>query len=300
MILALDHVEKHYGHFSLDASLAVREGCVTGLIGQNGAGKSTTFKAILGLIFEDGGRVEIFGKPKKELSLTDREKIGVVLGESGFNEELTIRQVAGILRGFYRKFDRERFLSQCRKYQLPQDRRLKEFSTGMKARLKVVASTSYGAQLLILDEPTAGLDVVARDAVLDLLRAYMEEDADRSILISSHISGDLEGLCDDLYMIHEGKMLLHEDTDVLLGSYGIIKADENQYRQLDKEYLLRAKHTGFGWECLTAHRDFYMENYPNLVVEKGTIDGVITLMTGGTDAPCGDAFKAMGPEREEV
>ena len=143
-------------------------------------------------------------------------------------------------------------------------------------------------------------DVVARDAVLDLLRAYMEEDADRSILISSHISGDLEGLCDDLYMIHEGKMLLHEDTDVLLGSYGIIKADENQYRQLDKEYLLRAKHTGFGWECLTAHRDFYMENYPNLVVEKGTIDGVITLMTGGTDAPCGDAFKAMGPEREEV
>lgn len=170
----------------------------------------------------------------------------------------------------------------------------------MKARLKVVAATSYGAQLLILDEPTAGLDVVARDAVLDLLRAYMEEDADRSILISSHISGDLEGLCDDLYMIHEGKMLLHEDTDVLLGSYGIIKADENQYRQLDKEYLLRAKHTGFGWECLTAHRDFYMENYPNLVVEKGTIDGVITLMTGGTDAPCGDAFKAMGPEREEV
>ncbi len=300
MILALDHVEKHYGHFSLDASLAVREGCVTGLIGQNGARKSTTFKAILGLIFEDGGRVEIFGKPKKELSLTDREKIGVVLGESGFNEELTIRQVAGILRGFYRKFDRERFLSQCRKYQLPQDRRLKEFSTGMKARLKVVAATSYGAQLLILDEPTAGLDVVARDAVLDLLRAYMEEDADRSILISSHISGDLEGLCDDLYMIHEGKMLLHEDTDVLLGSYGIIKADENQYRQLDKEYLLRAKHTGFGWECLTAHRDFYMENYPNLVVEKGTIDGVITLMTGGTDAPCGDAFKAMGPEREEV
>ncbi|HIS27705.1 MAG TPA: ABC transporter ATP-binding protein [Candidatus Pullilachnospira intestinigallinarum] len=299
-MLALDHVEKHYGHFSLDASLAVREGCVTGLIGQNGAGKSTTFKAILGLIFEDGGRVEIFGKPKKELSLTDREKIGVVLGESGFNEELTIRQVAGILRGFYRKFDRERFLSQCRKYQLPQDRRLKEFSTGMKARLKVVAATSYGAQLLILDEPTAGLDVVARDAVLDLLRAYMEEDADRSILISSHISGDLEGLCDDLYMIHEGKMLLHEDTDVLLGSYGIIKADENQYRQLDKEYLLRAKHTGFGWECLTAHRDFYMENYPNLVVEKGTIDGVITLMTGGTDAPCGDAFKAMGPEREEV
>ena len=155
MILALDHVEKQYGQFSLDVSLNVQEGCVTGLIGQNGAGKSTTFKAILGLIFEDGGRVEIFGKPKEKLSLADRERIGVVLGESGFNEELTIPQVAGILKNFYGKFDRERFLSACRKSKLPEERRLKDFSTGMKARLKVLAATSYGAQLLILDEPTA-------------------------------------------------------------------------------------------------------------------------------------------------
>lgn len=283
MILALDHVEKQYGQFSLDVSLNVQEGCVTGLIGQNGAGKSTTFKAILGLIFEDGGQVEIFGKPKEKLSLADRERIGVVLGESGFNEELTIPQVAGILKNFYGKFDRERFLSACRKSKLPEERRLKDFSTGMKARLKVLAATSYGAQLLILDEPTAGLDVVARDAVLDLLREYMEEEANRSILISSHISGDLEGLCDDLYMIHKGKIILHEDTDVLLGNYGLIKADEEQYRGLDKEYLLRVKRAGFGYECLTAHRDFYLENYPGLVVEKGTIDGVITMMTGGTE-----------------
>lgn len=284
MVLTLDHVEKQYGDFSLEVSLDVQEGRVTGLIGQNGAGKSTTFKAILGLIFENSGHVEIFGKPKERLSLADRQRIGVVLGESGFNEELTIPQVAQIMKNFYKKFEEKGFLTKCEKSRLPMDRRLKDFSTGMKARLKVLAATSYEAQLLILDEPTAGLDVVARDAVLDLLRAYMEEDPKRSILISSHISQDLEGVCDDLYMIHEGRIILHEDTDVLLGNYGLIKADERQYEGLDKEYLLCERRTGFGYECLTAHRDFYLENYPGLVVEKGTIDRVITMMTGGTKA----------------
>ena len=120
-------------------------------------------------------------------------------------------------------------------------KKIKEFSTGMKAKLKVLVAISHHAKLLILDEPTAGLDVIARDELLELLREFMEKEEDRAILISSHISSDLETLCDDLYMIHDGKIILHEDTDVLLGDYALLKLDDTQYHTLDKQYLLRSK-----------------------------------------------------------
>ena len=140
---------------------------------------------------------------------------------------------------------------------------------------------SHGASFLILDEPTAGLDVIARDEILDLLREFMEQNENRSILISSHISSDLEGLCDDLYMIHDGKIILHEDTDVLLGDYALLKLDDTQYHTLDKQYLLRSKKESFGYSCLTDQKQYYIENYPNITIEKGTIDAVITMMIRG-------------------
>ena len=133
----------------------------------------------------------------------------------------------------------------------------------------------------ILDEPTAGLDVVARDELLDLLREFMEKDENRAILISSHISGDLESLCDDVYMIHEGKIILHEDTDVLLSDYAVLKMDERQYDMLDKQYILRSRKESFGYSCLTNQRQYYQDNYPKLAVIKGTIDEVITMMIRG-------------------
>ena len=136
-------------------------------------------------------------------------------------------------------------------------------------------------KLLILDEPTAGLDVIARDELLELLREFMEKEEDRAILISSHISSDLETLCDDLYMIHDGKIILHEDTDVLLGDYALLKLDDTQYHTLDKQYLLRSKKESFGYSCLTDQKQYYIENYPNITIEKGTIDAVITMMIRG-------------------
>ena len=151
----------------------------------------------------------------------------------------------------------------------------------MKAKLKVLLALSHDASLLILDEPTAGLDVAAREEVLDLLREYMEEKENRAILISSHISSDLEGLCDDLYMIHEGKIVLHEETDVLLGEYAVLKVDEAQYQTLDKQYILCQKKTPFGHELLTDQKQFYLENYPKVVVEKGTVDEAILMMIKG-------------------
>ena len=151
----------------------------------------------------------------------------------------------------------------------------------MQAKLKVLVALSHDAQFLILDEPTAGLDVLARDELLDVLRKYMEEDESRSILISSHISSDLEGLCDDLYMIHNGHVIMHEETDVLLSDYAILKLDQNQYQKLDRQYILRIKKEPFGYSCLTNQKQYYLDNYPSIVVEKGNIDEVIMLMIKG-------------------
>lgn len=280
-MLKIEHLIKRYGTFSLDCSLEIKPGCVTGLIGQNGAGKSTTFKAVLGLIKPDSGSIRILGKDIGEFGTRDREELGVVLSDSGFSGYLTIRDIIPVLSGLYGKFDKAFFQEQIQKSGLPDNKKIKEFSTGMKAKLKVITAISHRAKLLILDEPTAGLDVVARDELLELLRDYMEQEEDRSILISSHISGDLESLCDDIYMIHEGKIILHEDTDVLLGDYALIKADDRQYAALDKQYILRSRKESFGYSCLTNQRQYYLENNPGLTIEKGTIDSVITMMIRG-------------------
>lgn len=282
-ILELTDLRKQYGTFSLDCSLSVLPGRITGLIGRNGAGKSTTFKAILNLIQPDSGRIEIFGMPHTKLRETDREQLGVVLPDSGFSDSLTVKDVAAILRGMYSGFDREGFLQKCRRFGLPEKKRIREFSTGMRAKLKLLSAISHGAKLLILDEPTSGLDVVAREELLELLQDYLTDREERSVLISSHISGDLEKFCDDIYMIHDGRIALHEETDVLLSDYGLIKADENTCAALDGTYLLKQKREKFGYSLLTNQRQYYLDNYPGLTVEKGSIDGVIRMITTGEE-----------------
>ena len=279
-MLRLENVKKHYGEFSLECSLEVQAGCVTGLIGKNGAGKSTTFKAILGLIYPDGGKIEVFGKPVEKLSISDREQIGVVLSDSGFSGYLTIKDLIRMLRNMYGNFREDEFLRRCKKFRLPLDKKIKEFSTGMKRKLQVLAAISHDAKLLILDEPTAGLDVIARDELLNLLREYMEQD-ERAILISSHISSDLEGLCDDVYMIDDGKIVMHTETDILLSDYGLLKVTDDQYQKLEKEYIIRHRKEEYGYSCLTDQKQFYMENYPGLAIEKGSIDEVMTMMIRG-------------------
>ena len=280
-MLEINGLVKHYKDFTLNCTMKVEPGRITGLVGENGAGKSTTFKAALGLITYDGGSITLMGKTPAELTAAEKEKIGVTLAESGFSGYLKAKDVVPVLAAMYPSFDRSRFLSLCQRFGVPQDKYIKEFSTGMKAKLKVLAAATHGADFLLMDEPTTGLDVMARESILDLLREYMEEDENRSILISSHISSDLEGLCDDIYMIRNGQIVFHEDTDVLLNEYGLIKADEEQYRKLDKEYLLRVRKESFGYSCLTDQKQYYLENYPGVVVEKGTLDEVITMIIGG-------------------
>lgn len=227
MLLKLEHVKKEYDSFKLDCSLEVKKGQVTGLVGSNGAGKSTTFKSILGLIFPDEGNIELLGKDISAITASDKEEIGVVLTEANVCEYLTAKDLIPIMKAMYKDFSTEDYMDKCKAYGIPLKKIIKDFSTGMKAKLKVILAMSHNAKLLILDEPTAGLDVIMRNELLDMLRDYMENE-ERGILISSHISTDLEGLCDDIYMIANGKIIMHEETDVLLSEYGVLKLTKEQ------------------------------------------------------------------------
>jgi ABC-2 type transport system ATP-binding protein len=284
-MLEIQGLQKHYQNFDLQVTMEVPDGTIIGLVGQNGAGKSTTFKAILGLIRVDGGSilqdgVDITGESAKE-ALLRKQNIGVALSDSGFSGYITPRDVCKILGGMYEKFDKQKFLSDCERLELPMDKKIKELSNGNRPKLKVISALCHGAKFIILDEPTAGLDVVARDTVLQLLRDYMEEQPGSSVLISSHISSDLEGLCDSLYMIHQGQIILHEDTDVLLSEYAVLKLSEEDYASVDKAHIIKSKTESFGYACLTNEKQYYAENYPEVVIEKGNIDDLIMIMALG-------------------
>ena len=282
-MIEVSNVIKRYPGFTLDCSMKLENGMISGLIGANGAGKSTLFRCILGLAYPESGEIRIFGKDIKDLKNPDRCKIGTVMSDAGFSGFLLIKDIKAILKGFYPDFDEKMFSDKCREFDLDENKKVKELSTGMKAKLNVLCALSHHPDLLILDEPTAGLDVMARDEILTLLREFMEQDPKRSILISSHISSDLETLCDDFYMIDDGKILLHEDNDQLMENYAILKVSEEEYEKLDKTYLLKKKKESFGYVCLTNERAYYTENYPQIVIEKSGIDHLIQLMIKGEE-----------------
>ena len=257
-MLKITGARKKYNDFELDCSMELHPGMITGLIGKNGSGKSTTFKAILGIVKLDGGEISIFGKNVTELTAEDRQKVGTAFADCGFSGYLTAAGIEKILKSMFTDFDDEYYLEKCRQFSIPMDKQLKDFSTGMRARMKVIIALSHHAKLLILDEPTVGLDVVARDAVLDMIREYMELHEDSAVIISSHISSDLESLCDDLYMIEGGRIILHEDTDVLLSDYALLKVSEEDYEKLDRQYLVQTKKEFFGYSCLTNQKQYYL------------------------------------------
>lgn len=280
-MVEIDKLLKQYGEFCLDISLKIPDGRITGLIGKNGAGKSTLIKSILGLINPTSGIVKVFDKDVKALTQSDKCDLGVAMAESGFSMYLTAKDIVGILKKMYPRFQEDFFGDKCKQLGIPMNKQIKDYSTGMKAKLRVLVAISHEARLLILDEPTAGLDVEARNEILDMLRQYMAEDENRSILISSHISSDLEGLCDDIYLIHDGKLLLHEEIDNIMSNYALVKVDGNDYETMDKAHILACRKENFGYVCLTDQKQYYIDNYPKLVVENGNIDELILLMTGG-------------------
>lgn len=282
-MLKIEGLKKNYDGFSLDASLEVPDGIITGLIGRNGSGKSTIFKSILGLIKKDGGNIYYNGNEISQVTEREKEEFGIALTDSIFSEHLTINQVKKIAKGLYKNFDEALFDNMASQMKLPLNKKIKEFSTGMQAKTKLLLATTHKSKFLLLDEPTSGLDVIAREEVLDFIRDYMVDNNDTSVIISSHIASDLEGLCDDIYLIENGNIIFHEETDVLLSRYGLIKIKEEDFVDLDKNYILKYKKEHFGYKLLTNEKQFYLDNYPKLVVEKASIDELITIMNRGQD-----------------
>lgn len=280
-MIQIKNIKKSYQDFLLDCSLTIEKGSVTGIIGKNGAGKSTLYKAILNLINIDSGNILVFNKDIKELDVKDKANIGVVLADSFFSSYLNIKDIRKIMMDSYETFDVTFFDKKVNEFELPINKAIKSFSFGMKAKLKMLCALSHNAKILLLDEPTLGLDVIARDEILELLREYMAKASDNTIMISSHIVSDLESLCDDIYMIDDGKIILHEDTDVLLSNYAILKVDDQTYESIDKNYIYKVKKEDYGYALLTNQKQFYYENYPKIVIQNCSIDDVIYMMIKG-------------------
>ena len=203
-MVKIENLTKNYGDFNLNVSLEIPKGTITGLIGKNGAGKSTTIKAILGLIKADSGTIEVFGKNASKLSTKDRELMGVTLSEAGFSGYLTIKDIAAVLDKMYREFDKKSFLKECEAQRLPLDKTIKDFSTGMKAKLKVLVAISHNAKLLILDEPTSGLDVIARRELWETIRNLKST---MTIVLTTHYLEEAEALCDRIAVMSKGKLM---------------------------------------------------------------------------------------------
>ena len=244
--LELRGLSKHYKEFSLDRiSLTLPGGCVMGLIGENGAGKSTTIKLILGMLRADGGSVTVLGRP----GAADREEVGVVLDEVGVSECLTARQVGKLMAGVYRNWDQAAYDTYLKNLAIPADRRFKEFSRGTKMKLGIAAALSHRAKLLLLDEPTSGLDPVVRDEVTDLFSEFTR-DEEHAILISSHIVSDLEKLCDYIAFLHQGKLLLCEEKDRLREEYGVVRCSSAELQNIDPAAVIGKRESAYGVEAV--------------------------------------------------
>ena len=245
--LEIRNLCKAYPGFQLDhLNLTLPQGCILGLIGENGAGKSTTIKLILDLIRSDSGSITVLGQAHTKLN---REDIGVVLDEVGIPECLTATQVGKVMRSTFRRWDAARFSSLLQELSLPENKPFKEFSRGMKMKLGIAVAMSHGAKLLILDEATSGLDPVVRDEVVTMLSEFTRQE-NHAILISSHIVSDLEKLCDYIAFLHKGRLMLLEEKDVLLGRYGILYCTHEQLPLLRPDAVLHRKENPYGAEVL--------------------------------------------------
>lgn len=280
-MIEIENFVKQYRDFSFEISMSIPDGKVVGVIGKNGCGKSTTIKAILGLVKPTSGSVRVFGTEARSLAPADKEKIGVALSDSMFSTQLAVEDVIAILRAMYRDFDETFFREMCAKLNLPLKKQMKDFSTGMKAKVKVLSALSHKAGLLILDEPTSGLDVEARNEIVRTIKDYAASNR-CTILISSHISTDLEGLCDEFYLFSEGKIVLHESEESIANHYGTVQIPFELFEAIDATRISGHKKEMFGYACVTNDKDYFAQKYPELKVKSATIDDLIILL-GGTE-----------------
>ena len=260
-----------YPNFTLDGiNLTVPCGTVMGLIGENGAGKSTTIKAILGLLKPESGSVTVLGESAGSLSQETKEQIGVVFDEMPFPENLTAKQLDKVLEGIFHSWDSRTYFSFLNKFGLPTDKKLKSFSRGMQMRISIAAALSHSPRLLVLDEPTGGLDPVMRSEILDMLLEFMQDET-HSILISTHITSDLEHIADYISFIHSGRLIFTQERNEMKEQHRIMKCTDEELSHIDPSDIIGMRKGRFSNEVLTKAG----EKYPDIAQDIPSIDEIM-------------------------
>ena len=273
--IEITNLTKCYDGFKLDnISFSVPKGCVMGFIGQNGAGKTTTIRALLNITKADSGTINMLGMDHNRDEYAIKEQIAAVFDELPFHENFTANQVNIMFKGLYRNWNEERFFAYLDRFCLPRKKKIAKFSKGMKMKLQIAAALSHNAKLLIMDEATTGLDPVVRNEILDIFREYLQNE-ERSILMSSHITSDLEKIADSVTFIDRGKLLLSGYKDDVLDTHAMIRCSKSDYAEIDKADFISARLTDFGAEVMVADRTAAKKKYSGALIEKTTLEEIM-------------------------
>ena len=279
--IELKKVSKKYNGFELkNITFDVPKGSIVGLIGENGAGKTTTIKSILNVI-NSTGEIKILGKNMKDNEKEIKQEIGVVLDDSFLSEYLTPKNINTIMKDMYYKWDTNKYFKYLKQFELPINKLIKEFSSGMKMKLKIATAISHNPKILILDEPTSGLDPIVRNEILDIFRKFIEEDEEKSILISTHITSDLEHISDYIVFINKGEILFTLPTSELLENYGIVKCSKEDFMKLDKKDYITYRKSKYQYEVLTSDKSNVRSKYNITIIDKPSIEDIMLFYIKG-------------------
>ncbi|MDV0443930.1 ABC transporter ATP-binding protein [Methanorbis rubei] len=275
---------KTYQDFTLDkVSFAVPKGSIMGFIGENGAGKSTTIKAILNLIHRDAGTVEILGMDLETHEKEIKERIGVVFDECCFHDNLNPADISKILGNIYQNWDEQLYQTYLKKFGLPEHKKIKDFSRGMKMKLSIAAALAHKPEVLILDEATSGLDPVVREEILDIFLEFIQNE-NHAVLISSHITSDLDKIADYLTFIHHGKIVFSAGRDELMDDMGIVKCSSDDLARISKEMIIRYRKNQFGCEVLIRNREGFVAAHPEMILDPVTTEAIMLFYSRGEEA----------------
>lgn len=277
--LILENVTKHYKDFTLDnISFKVPQGSIVGLIGENGAGKSTTINTILGLIRKDSGTISILGET--DINAVHKNNIGVVFDGNNYPDMLTPKQLGKIFENIYSSWDKKKYRELLDRFDLPMNKKINQFSKGMKMKYAISVAFSHHSKLLILDEATSGLDPIMRDEILDMFLDFIQ-DEENSILVSSHITSDLEKVADYIVFIHKGKLVFSKSKDELLENYGILKCGANLFDEIDKKEMIAYRKQDYEWQVLVENRRAIQKKYPKALIIPASIDEIMLMYVKG-------------------
>lgn len=273
--IEISGLTKKYDGFTLDnISFNVPKGSIMGFIGQNGAGKTTTIRAILNITKCDAGSIKMLGLDHIQNEYEIKEHIAAVFDEIPFHESLNAIQVGKMFRGLYSGWDEQKYSEYLDRFSLPRKKKIAKFSKGMKMKLQISAALSHGARLLIMDEATTGLDPVVRNEILDIFREYLQ-DEENSILMSSHITSDLDKIADCVTFIDKGKLLLTGYKDEILESHGILKCAKDDFKEIAAEDYISARVTDFGVEAMVSDRAKAKQKYSGALIEKTNLEEIM-------------------------